>query len=178
MDLKPFTKEDRQFAEDNHGIISTFLNEKQLSEDDYYDVVVFGYLRAVQEYFDNNGICKYKFSTLAWKRMQHVLLDYYKYLSRPKRNATIISLDELIDGEKGLCFANAIIYDDLPTEMKEEMLMHELACQLPEREMRIVKMKIQGCRMHEIAKAEHMTFQEINRLLDNIYPTVLKIFYG
>ena len=72
MDLKPFTKEEQQFAEDNHGIIYTFLNEKQLSEDDYYDVVVFGYLRAVQEYFDNKRICKYKFSTLAWKRMQYV----------------------------------------------------------------------------------------------------------
>ena len=110
--------------------------------------------------------------------MQYVLLDYYKYLSRPKRNATVISLDELIDSEKGLCIANAIIYDDLPIEMKEEMLMHELARQLPEREMRIVKMKVQGCKMHEIAKAERLTFQEINRLLDNIYPTVRKIFYG
>ncbi len=178
MDLKPFTKNEQRFAEENHDLVYAFLNEKKLSEDEYYDVVVFGYLRAVQEYFDNKRICKYKFSTLAWKRMQYVLLDYYKYLSRPKRNATVISLDELIDSEKGLCIANAIIYDDLPTEMKEEMLMHELARQLPEREMRIVRMKVQGCKMHEIAKAERLTFQEINRLLDNIYPTVRKIFYG
>ena len=56
--------------------------------------------------------------------------------------------------------------------------MHELARQLPAREMRIVKMRVRGCKMHEIAKKERLTFQEINRLLDNIYPTVRKIFYG
>lgn len=178
MDLKPFTKEERQFAEDNHDLIYAFLNEKRLSEDEYYDVVVFGYLRAVQEYCESSKVKKYKFSTLAWKRMHHTLMDYYKYLSSPKRNAPVISLDEPIDGENGLCIADTIICDDFMADFKEELLMHELACHLPKKEMRIVKMKVQGCRMHEIAKAEHMTFQEINRLLDNIYPTVRKIFYG
>ena len=61
---------------------------------------------------------------------------------------------------------------------KEELLMHELAKNLPPRTMRIVKMKVRGDKMHDIAKAERLTFQEINRLLDNIYPTVRKIFYG
>ena len=58
------------------------------------------------------------------------------------------------------------------------LLMHELAKKLSPREMRIVKMKVRGEKMHAIAKAERLTFQEINRLLDNIYPTVRKIFYG
>ena len=56
--------------------------------------------------------------------------------------------------------------------------MHELAKKLSPRAMRIVRMKVRGDKMHEIAKAERLTFQEINRLLDSIYPTVRKIFYG
>lgn len=178
MDLRPFTKEEQQFAEKNHDLVYAFLNEKKLPEDEYYDVVVFGYLRAVQEYFENKKLDKYRFSTLAWKRMHHVLLDYYKYLSSPKRNTTVISLDEPIDGEDGLCIEDTIILEDFMSELREELLMHELARQLPTREMRIVKMKVQGKKMHEIARAERLTFQEINRLLDNIYPTVHKIFYG
>ena len=50
MELRPFTKEEQQFAEENHDLVYAFLNEKKLSEDEYYDVVVFGYLQAVQFY--------------------------------------------------------------------------------------------------------------------------------
>ena len=178
MDLRPFTKEEQQFAEENHDLVYAFLNEKKLSEDEYYDVVVFGYLRAVQEFCGTSKLRKYKFSTLAWKRMQHTLMDYYKYVSSPKRNAQVISLDEPIDSEDGLCIADTISYDDIMSELKEELLMHELAKKLSPREMRIIKMKARGDKMHAIAKAERLTFQEINRLLDNIYPTVRKIFYG
>ena len=178
MDLRPFTKEEQQFAEENHDLVYAFLNEKKLSEDEYYDVVVFGYLRAVQEFCGTSKLRKYKFSTLAWKRMQHTLMDYYKYVSSPKRNAQVISLDEPIDSEDGSCIADTISYDDIMSELKEELLMHELAKKLSPREMRIVKMKVRGDKMHTIAKAERLTFQEINRLLDNIYPTVRKIFYG
>ena len=178
MDLRQFTKEEQQFAEENHDLVYAFLNEKKLSEDEYYDVVVFGYLRAVQEYCETTKLRKYKFSTLAWKRMQHTLADYYKYIASPKRNAQVISLDEPLDGDDGLCLEDVISYDDYMSEIKEELLMHELARQLPSREMRIVRMKVRGYKMHEIAKAERLTFQEINRLLDNIYPTVRKIFYG
>ena len=178
MDLRPFTKEEQQFAEENHDLVYAFLNEKKLSEDEYYDVVVFGYLRAVQEYSTSTKLGRYKFSTLAWKRMQHTLMDYYKYLSNQKRNAVVVSLDEPVDGDDGLCLEDTLSYDDFMTELKEELLMHELVRHLPQREMRIVRMKVCGCKMHEIAKAERLTFQEINRLLDNIYPTVRKIFYG
>ena len=110
--------------------------------------------------------------------MQGELANYYKYLSSPKRCATVISHDEPLDGEDGLCIADTISYDDIMSELREDLLMHELAKRLPAREMRIVKMKVRGDKMHEIAKAEKLTFQEINRLIDVIYPTVKKIFYG
>ena len=178
MELRPFTKEEQQFAEENRDLVYAFLNEKKLSEDEYYDVIVFGYLRGVQEYCKNSAKYRNIFSTFAWKCMQNTLADHYKYLSSPKRCATVISLDEPLDGEDGLCIADTISYDDVMSELREDLLMHELAKRLPAREMRIVKMKVRGDKMHEIAKSEKLTFQEINRLLDGIYPTVKKIFYG
>ena len=39
MELRPFTKEEQQFAEENHDLVYAFLNEKKLSEDEYYDEV-------------------------------------------------------------------------------------------------------------------------------------------
>ena len=53
-----------------------------------------------------------------------------------------------------------------------------LAASLPPREMRIIHMKIRGDRMHDIAKAEHLTFQQINGLLQNAYPAIVRIIQG
>ena len=39
-------------------------------------------------------------------------------------------------------------------------------------------MKIRGVKLQEIAKAEKLNFKQIGKILDNIYPTVCKIFYG
>lgn len=43
----PMTPAQQLFAEAHHNLVYAFLNEKKLPEDEYYDVVVFGYLQAV-----------------------------------------------------------------------------------------------------------------------------------
>lgn len=40
----PMTPAQQLFAEEHHNLVYAFLNEKKLPEDEYYDVVVFGYL--------------------------------------------------------------------------------------------------------------------------------------
>ena len=45
---EPLTDEEREFAEINHSEIWKFLRIKRLSFDEWYDTVVFGYLRAVK----------------------------------------------------------------------------------------------------------------------------------
>ena len=106
--------------------------------------------------------------------------DAKLYASQGQQRTAVLSLklaqSELIFSETGE--RPVLLLDDIMSELKEELLMHELSKKLPPRTMRIVKMKVRGDKMHEIAKAERLTFQEINRLLDNIYPTVRKIFYG
>lgn len=178
MKIRPFTKEEQAFAEKNHDLVYAFLNEKNLAESDFYDIVVFGYLEAVQVYCSKSGLHRYKFTTLAWRRMRHILSDYYKYMSSSKRNAQIVSLDEAVERGNILGNSDTVVYDDIMHELRVDFLMHELARKLPPREMRIVKMKVRGEKMHAIAKSEKLTFQEINRVLCNIYPTVREIFYG
>ena len=48
----PMTPAQQLFAEEHHNLVYAFLNEKKLPEDEYYDVVVFGYLQAVMDYED------------------------------------------------------------------------------------------------------------------------------
>lgn len=50
MGTERLTEEQKAFAEENHNLIYTFLHKKNLSFDEYYDVVVMGYLKAVANY--------------------------------------------------------------------------------------------------------------------------------
>lgn len=47
----PLTKEQQTFATAHHSLVYKFLNENRLPEDEFYDVVIFGYLKAVRDYF-------------------------------------------------------------------------------------------------------------------------------
>ena len=47
--LRPMTQEEREFAEQNHDLVIDYLRRKRLPMDDYYDIVIFGYLSAVQQ---------------------------------------------------------------------------------------------------------------------------------
>lgn len=179
MDIRPLTKEQQRFAEKNHHLVYAFLNEKELPESVFYDVVIFGYLKAVQEYCEVPSLHRFKFSTLAWKRMRSSLSNYYKYLSRPKRNAPVVSFDELIGSEDGLRWEDVIsCQDEMMLRFETELLLHALASRLPHREMRIIRMKVRGDRMHDIAKEERMTFRQINKALENSYPTVISVLWG
>lgn len=178
MEIKPLTREQQRFAEDNHDLVYGFLNAKNLPESLFYDVVIFGYLRAAQEYCEVLSMHRYKFSTLAWNRMRSSLSNYYKYLSRPKRCAVNVSLDELIGDQDGMRWEDVIsCQDEIMLRLETELLLHALASELPRRNMRIIRMKVRGDRMHDIAKAERMTFKSINQLLTDCYPTVNRILW-
>ena len=45
----PLTKEQQTFATAHHSLVYKFLNENRLPEDEFYDVVIFGYLKAVRD---------------------------------------------------------------------------------------------------------------------------------
>ena len=111
--------------------------------------------------------------------MQSSLSNYYSYINSAKRSAHVVSLDEPVGSENGLLWEEIVSYQsNMMEEFEMELLLHNLATALPEREMRIIRMKVDGKRMHEIAKAEHLTFRQINSILLDAYPTIIKTLYG
>lgn len=63
----PLTPEQRLFAAEHHSLVYKFLKENHLSSDEFYDVVIFGYLRAVSRYFNEPELQQYSFTTIACK---------------------------------------------------------------------------------------------------------------
>lgn len=68
--------------------------------------------------------------------------------------------------------------DEGMAELEISLVLHDLAKILPRREMNIILMRAHGERMHDIAKAEHMPFRDINRLLDSLYELVAREIWG
>ncbi len=159
-------------AEANHHLVYAFLNEQHLPEDDYYDIVIFGYLCAIQDYCEKKSLKHYKLSTIAWRRMKRELHSFYREQEAQKRRHDPVSLQEPIGAEGGKCWQDILPdHCDALSLLQLELVLHSLA--FTPRERRIIHEKLNGYGMHEIAKAEKMTFRAINDLLAALQPTIL-----
>lgn len=168
----PLNNEQRQFATDHHSLVYAFLNQKKLTEDGYYDVVIFGYLQAVRDYLENPDLQQYSFTTIAWKQMNHKLFDYYKTRDRPKRNARTVSLYAVADSS-GFTWEEILAgKDDCMVEFEIELMLHDLAKQLPRRQMSVIRQKADGYGIREIAKRENIAMRTVKMLLEDAYDIV------
>lgn len=174
--MRPMTEHERAFAEENHMLVYRFLRAYGLSEDEYYDIVIFGYLQAVQEYCAVKETQKYQFSTVAWRKMDCVLKDHRRYLESKKRSAFTVSIHDPVS-EGSTRKWEDILHDDCNAlkKMQAEMVLHSLV--LTPKEQRITRMRQKGESMHSISKAEHMTFQQINSTLEKIKKYFMKALF-
>ncbi len=60
----PLTSEESAFAEKHHDVLLRYLHFHKLPVDEFYDIAVFGYLRAVRKYLARPELRQYKFSPL------------------------------------------------------------------------------------------------------------------
>lgn len=106
--LKPLTQEEQKFAKQNHRIVYWYLNSCGLSVDDWYDIVIFGYLSSVQKYLKNTKLQKYAFSTIAKKAMQSSIGNE---LAARKSRIQPLSLDAVLSEDENFTGNSALIYD-------------------------------------------------------------------
>lgn len=104
---EPLTNKERQFAENHHDMVYRFLTKKGLPYDDWYDVIIFGYLKAVKKWFARQDLHIYAFSTIAyWTMNAAVLNERAKQKRRPEYKA--VSLDDIIPGTDGITYMDML----------------------------------------------------------------------
>jgi len=173
------TVEQQKFAADNHGLVYSFLNSRQLNEDEFYDIVVFGYLRAVRNFFAIPRLHNYKFSTIAYNAMNSDLYSYYEKQSCQKRKAYTISLEAVVYGDGEALSLQEVLPapDSLMADLETDLLMLELASRVSKREMDIILMKTEGYGVRDIAKSKKMSIKGVTELLAGLRDTVLAVCY-
>ena len=174
------TAEQQSFAAEHHGLVYAFLNEKRLQEDEFYDVVVFGYLRAVKTFLVNHLLRqKYEFSTIAYTKMNDTLFKHFEKRNRQKRKGHTISLESIVfsDGE-ALSLQEVLSGPDSSMlDFETELLMLELASRVSKQEMDVIRMKTDGFGTREIAKTQRMPMKGVNEVLAGLRNDVLAVCY-
>lgn len=173
----PLTEEQKEFATEHHGLVYKFLNTNYLPEDEYYDIVIFGYLKAVRDYLTRPALQRYSFATIGWKGMMNSLSNHYKKQNCQKRKADIISL-------------NMCLYDDGPPleevisalhplmqELEEKLLLHDLAGHISKQQMDMVRLKSNGYGVRDIARNQKISMKRVNELLEDVRYVLTKLCY-
>lgn len=164
----PLTYEQKTFASEHHDLVYKFLHEHHLSVDEFYDVVIFGYLNAVRHYLTRTKLCTYAFPTLGWKLMTQSLCDYYKEQTRQKRTAEVFSLYATTPTD-GLPWEDTLpVADHLMQQLECELLLHDLAKRVSKQQMEIVRMRSSGYNLQDIAIRQNTSAKRVRKLLDEV----------
>ena len=174
MPLHELTAEHREFAERYHNYVYGFLRWKGLRADDYYDIVIPGYLTAVQVYCDRADLREnYAFSTIAWNQMSFKLKDYFRRQSCPMRKAVTVSLEAMSYNDDGLTGYEAISTPDhLLEELDAKLLWDEINGLLSKKQAELIRMRADGYTFREIANNKHCKQKDIEAMFADIQESI------
>ena len=157
--FRPMTQEERDFAEQHHDLVIDYLCRKRLPTDDFYDVVIFGYLSAVQQYFRNPpaGVA---FKAMAFRAMKDSVLREGEYHARAKRCAHIISLDGMnVQDPK----------QDTERQIEGKALLEQVISVATPKEAKIISFLMDGFALREAARCLKMPRAAAVNCMENFY---------
>lgn len=162
----PLTPEQGTFAAENHGLVLKFLNESHLPEDEYYDVIIFGFLKAVKDYMSRQNLRRYSFTTIAWRYMSRSVYNHRRSNVRQNQHADVISIHSSLYAD-GLPLEHSVPYGhDVMAELETQLLLHELAGMITEEQMQMVRMRNDGYDIREIARSHNVTMKCVKHVLE------------
>ena len=174
MGNNPLTPEQVCFAAKNHRLIYKYLKKHHYSKEDYYDVAVFGYLKAVQDYFSKEDLQRFSFSTICYRYMSREIFNYHKSLLRQNRVANLVC----IHSGQELPIECRIPYGHSEmVKMESRLLLHELAQHIPDKQMGIVRRYCAGETLREIARSDNMKLKQVRQVLYDAYTALKQLCY-
>lgn len=104
---KMLTERQEQFLAKHHYLVENFLKYRGLPMDEFYDVVIFRFMRAVKQYDERDDLKKYKFSTIANNAMRWALASHFGKEKAKNADVQILSLDYQFE-DSSLTFGDII----------------------------------------------------------------------
>jgi len=152
---------EREFAERNHNLVYWFLIKKKLDKTEYYDLVIFAYLRAVRRFFINRNLEKVSFSTLAWRAMENAVIS-----EKRKKKTIVKSLEEPMSYDEKLKLIDTFGHkDNFEEKIVYNELLNTIKPHISIKELRTLRKKANGYKYADIAKTEGISKKGIDNRL-------------
>lgn len=151
------SEEQREFAAKHHDLIYAFLYEQQRAVEEYYDIVAFGFLKAVMRYQSESHLQNYSFTTIAWQAMKQSIASYQRTKIR------------CLKAEQQYCSEVSATLTDSFDEMEAVLLLQELIAHIDPHQYQIAKMRLQGYSIAETARVQRTSPKRISRLLKQMH---------
>lgn len=91
--LQLLTEEEKEMAEKYHNMVYAFLHQKGYDIEEYYDIAVMGYLKAVQKYSrDDNLKLKWSFKAICYNDMHREIGNQTKKRTLKKECRRVVLL--------------------------------------------------------------------------------------
>jgi len=169
------TVKQKRYAEKHHNLVLEFLDNKRLPQNEYYDVVIFGYFEAVQRYLKNKALReKFDFKVIAFRKMKDSLSSEYRMLNRQKRKGTLLSLDA-DDDMKYTLYDEVAAFNSVAEWLKTEELLWELSEILPPNVMEVIRLRILGYSPWEISHELKIPPPDVHELLRSAQGAALSV---
>lgn len=159
------TRTQQVFASRHHELVTEYLKNRRLPEDDFYDVVIFRYLKAVQNYLSDEVLRQYSFRTVAFRAMDSALSNHFKSMQDQRLTAVVLSLDYPVN-YSGTLTLQDVLADrscNVCEEVCDKLDASDMLYMMNRPNRDIVSMKSYGYSNREIAKKYAVTVSDIDR---------------
>lgn len=170
--LEPLTDFERKFATENHNLVYDFLHRHGYSLENYYDVAIFGFLKAVQIYNRREDLRKkYAFPFISQQYIRSEIGNHCRMKEAKKRKPleTLVSLDAEYAETENLCNCIGVVCGKSPeSEIMAMERMTEMLNSLSDIQRKIAELKVDGYSSKEIYSALEIKpstyYVEVNRI--------------
>lgn len=133
---RPLTEAEKEFAArpENYNQFLRYMKLRRLDPEEWYDILIFHYLRLVKKYLMTPKMQEYDFTAVLFATLDHRKSDYFRDMNRMKRipQNCIISLDWEKDDEnsdKGKVTA-PMFWVDTKQSVERTVLFREMVSEI------------------------------------------------
>ena len=130
---RPLTEEERVFSAnlENYDWLFKYMSINKLDQEEWYDILILHYLRAVKKYLNIPHLQQYEFSTILFRTLDNARINYFRDMNREKRmpSVGIVSLDWEEDSMNGKRTA-PMTWIDLKQSVEKTVMYHEMISEI------------------------------------------------
>lgn len=155
------TKAEQDFAAEHHDLVMVHLAVNHLRFEDWYDVLVFGYLNAVRTWFHKPQVRKWAFATIAKVEMRSAMIRQLRFENRAKRRGVVISLDAPQEAEAATLYGLIAGGEDMEEQVAFHMFLESLISGLSTNGKAVLQLKLEGYTLSGISQELALPRKEV-----------------